>query len=88
METAIELSRGALSTAIELALPVMVVGLAVGVIVSVFQAMTQVHDQTLSFIPKILAMVAVILLLLPWFLKVMEGYPRTVFEQLGDGFFP
>ncbi|MCH2364864.1 MAG: flagellar biosynthetic protein FliQ, partial [Planctomycetes bacterium] len=71
METAIELSRGALSTAIELALPVMVVGLAVGVIVSVFQAMTQVHDQTLSFIPKILAMVAVILLLLPWFLKVM-----------------
>ncbi|MBA21575.1 MAG: flagellar biosynthesis protein FliQ [Planctomycetota bacterium] len=88
METAIELSRGALSTAIELALPVMVVGLAVGVIVSVFQAMTQVHDQTLSFIPKILAMVAVILLLLPWFLKVMEGYTRTVFEQLGDGFFP
>ena len=88
METAIELSRGALSTAIELALPVMVVGLAVGVIVSVFQAMTQVHDQTLSFIPKILAMVAVILLLLPWFLKVMEGYTRTVFDQLGDGFFP
>ncbi|MEC9348489.1 MAG: flagellar biosynthesis protein FliQ [Planctomycetota bacterium] len=88
METAIELSRGALSTAIELALPVMVVGLAVGVIVSVFQAMTQVHDQTLSFIPKILAMVAVILLLVPWFLKVMEGYTRTVFEQLGDGFFP
>ena len=88
METAIELSRGALSTAIELALPVMVVGLAVGVIVSVFQAMTQVHDQTLSFIPKILAMVAVILLLLPWFLKVMEGYTRTVFEHLGDGFFP
>ena len=80
METAIELSRGALSTAIELALPVMVVGLAVGVIVSVFQAMTQVHDQTLSFIPKILAMVAVILLLLPWFLKVMEGYTLTVFE--------
>ena len=87
MEPAIERSRGALSTAIELALPVMVVGLAVGVIVSVFQAMTQVHDQTLSFIPKILAMVAVILLLLPWFLKVMEGYSRTVFEQLGDGFF-
>ena len=88
METAIELSRGALSTAIELALPVMAVGLAVGVIVSVFQAMTQVHDQTLSFIPKILAMVAVILLLLPWFLKVMAGYTRTVFEHLGDGFFP
>ena len=88
METAIELSRGALATAIELALPVRVVGLAVGVIVSLFQAMTQVHDQTLSFIPKILAMVAVILLLVPWFLKVMEGYTRTVFEQLGDGFFP
>ena len=88
METAIELSRGALSTAIELALPVMVVGLAVGVIVSVFQAMTQVHDQTLSSIPKILAGAAVLLLLLPWFLEVMQTYTRTVFEQLGKGFFP
>ena len=88
MDTAIELSRAALGTAIELALPVLLVLLVVGLIVSVFQAMTQVHDQTLSFIPKILAMVAVILLLLPWFLKVMEGYTRTVFEQLGDGFFP
>ena len=87
MDTAIELSRGALATAIELALPVMVVGLVVGVIVSVFQAMTQVHDQTLSFIPKILAMVTVILVLLPWFLKVMDGYTRTIFEQLGEGFF-
>ena len=81
MDTAIELSRGALATAIELALPVMVVGLVVGVIVSVFQAMTQVHDQTLSFIPMILV-------LLPWFLNVMESYTRTVFEQLGEGFFP
>ena len=88
MDTAIELSRAALGTAIELALPVLLVLLGVGLIDSVFQAMTQVHDQTLSFIPKILAMVAVILLLLPWFLKVMEGYTRTVFEQLGDGFFP
>ena len=88
MDTAIELSRAALGTAIELALPVLLVLLVVGLIVSVFQAMTQVHDQTLSFIPKILAMVTVILLLLPWFLKVMEGYTRTVFEQLGEGFFP
>ena len=50
--------------------------------------MSQLKLFTMSFIPKILAMVAVILLLLPWFLKVMEGYTRTVFEQLGDGFFP
>ena len=88
MDTAIELSRAALGTAIELALPVLLVLLVVGLIVSVFQAMTQVHDQTLSSIPKILAGGAVLLLLLPWFLEVMQNYTRTVFEQLGGGFFP
>ena len=88
MDTAIELSRAALGTAIELALPVLLVLLVVGLIVSVFQAMTQVHDQTLSSIPKILAGAAVLLLLLPWFLEVMQTYTRTVFEQLGKGFFP
>ena len=61
MDTAIELSRAALGTAIELALPVLLVLLVVGLIVSVFQAMTQVHDQTLSSIPKILAGAAVLL---------------------------
>ena len=88
METAIELSRAALGTEIELALPMLLVLLVVGLIVSVFQAMTQVHDQTLSSIPKILAGAAVLLLLLPWFLEVMQNYTRTVFEQLGRGFFP
>ena len=88
MDTAIELSRAALGTAIELALPVLLVLLVVGVIVSVFQAMTQVHDQTLSSIPKILAGAAVLLLLLPWLLEVMQNYTRTVFEQLGGGLFP
>lgn len=88
MDTAIELSRGLLGTAIELALPVLAVILIVGLIVSVFQAMTQVQDQILSFTPKILAGGLAILLLVPWFLKVMESYTRTVFEQLGEGIFP
>ena len=85
---AIEFSRGALTTAVKLALPVLAAGLLIGLIVSVIQAMTQVHDQTLSFIPKILSMAAVVFLLLPWFLSVMTSYTRGVFEQLGGGLIP
>ena len=87
-ELATDHARAAMTTALELALPILAVGLLVGLVVSVLQAMTQVHDQTLSFIPRILSMAAVIFFLLPWLLDVMTSYTRGVLEQLGNGLFP
>jgi flagellar biosynthetic protein FliQ len=88
VDIAIRFSRGAMGTALELALPVLAAGLVVGLVVSVLQAMTQVHDQTLSFIPKILSVFGVVFLLLPWLLAVLTSYTRGVFERLGEGLLP
>ena len=56
--------------------------LLVGLLVSIFQAMTQIQEQTLSFIPKILAIVAVMLFLGPWMLNVLTVYTANLFNQL------
>ena len=71
---AVEAARKALVVALELSAPVLGVGMLVGLIVSVVQAATQIQDQTLSFVPKILAMATALFLLLPWLLQVMTGY--------------
>jgi flagellar biosynthetic protein FliQ len=71
---AVEAGRKALFVAIELSAPILAVGMLVGLIVSALQAATQIQDQTLSFVPKILAMAAALLFLLPWLLQVATGY--------------
>lgn len=62
--------------------PVLGVSLLVGLTVSIFQAMTQIQEQTLTFIPKILAIVAVLLFLGPWMLKVFTAYTINLFTDL------
>ena len=82
LETAAQVAQRALVIAIELALPVLAVGLAVGLVVSLVQAVTQIQEQTLSFIPKILAMAATLFLLTPWFLSVLSAYMKEVLGGL------
>lgn len=71
---AVEAGRKALLVALELSAPILAVGMLVGLVVSAVQAATQIQDQTLSFVPKILAMAAALFLLLPWLLQVVTGY--------------
>lgn len=78
----IYLAKEALMTALMVGGPVLGVSLMVGLLVSVFQAMTQIQEQTLTFIPKILAIVAVLLFLGPWMLKVFTGYTINLFTDL------
>ncbi len=82
VETATEACRTALTVAMQVTLPILAVGLLVGLLVSIFQAVTQIQEQTLSFIPKIFAMVAALFLLLPWILSVITAYTQNVFERL------
>ena len=65
-DVVLELCTQALELALRVGLPLLVVGLVVGLAVSVFQAVTQIQEQTLTFIPKITAMFAAAILLLPW----------------------
>ena len=62
--------------------PVLIVGLLVGLLVSVFQAVTQIQEQTLVFIPKIVAIVAVLAITGPWMLSVMTSYTEELFREI------
>ncbi|HVP74311.1 MAG TPA: flagellar biosynthesis protein FliQ [Phycisphaerales bacterium] len=75
----IELVRSALFEALILALPILGAGLVVGLIVSIFQAVTQIQEQTLVFVPKILAMVVVTLLLLGWLTMRLVEFAGAMF---------
>ncbi len=77
-----DLARELLMTALMLAAPVLIVGLLVGLAVSLFQALTSVQEQTMSLIPKMFAVMLVTLLLLPPAMQVMRDYTLRVFEQL------
>ncbi len=76
------LAKEALMTALMLGGPILGVSLLVGLLVSIFQAMTQIQEQTLTFIPKILAIALVMLLLGPWMLNVITGFTTNLFNDL------
>ena len=76
---AIDLGREAVFMALLVSLPVMLVAAGVGLIVSILQAVTQLQEQTLSFVPKIVAMMLVTVLLAPWLVDQMVDYSTELF---------
>ena len=76
-----ELIRHALVLALSVAAPVLVVGLVVSFVVSLLQAVTQIQEQTLAFIPKIVAMMICTVLLLPWIGQHLIEFARTAFGE-------
>ncbi len=82
VQIATDIGRDAIELTLWLSLPMLVTGLVVGVIVSVLQAATQVQEQTLSFIPKILAMLAALYLFLPLLTRLMVEYSKDIFLGL------
>jgi flagellar biosynthesis protein FliQ len=72
----------ALKTALLVAAPVMLAGLAAGLLVSIFQAVTQINEMTLVFIPKILAVTAALLIFFPWMLKVITAFTDHLLRNI------
>jgi flagellar biosynthetic protein FliQ len=72
----------ALEITLLLAAPLLLVALVTGLIVGAFQAATQINEQTLSFIPKLLAMALATVVAGPWMLKVLISYTRELFESI------
>jgi flagellar biosynthetic protein FliQ len=72
----------ALEITLLLAAPLLLVALVTGLIVGAFQAATQINEQTLSFIPKLLAMALAVVVAGPWMLKVLISYTRELFESI------
>ena len=81
-ETELAVGRHALEITLLLAAPLLLTALAVGLLVGVFQAATQVNEMTLSFIPKLVAMAAALMIAGPWMLKLIVAYTRGLFESI------
>ncbi len=79
---AIELIKQMIYQALVVSAPVLVTAMAVGLAISLFQAVTSIHEQTLSFVPKALAVVAVLLLLLPWLIRSLVEFAASVIEKI------
>lgn len=78
----VDLARNAIMMALSLATPMLTVALGVGLAVSVFQSVTQIQDQTLSFVPKLLAVTGVFLLGLPWMIQTAVKYTSELLRAL------
>ncbi|MBI2760255.1 MAG: flagellar biosynthesis protein FliQ [Chloroflexi bacterium] len=78
----IGLGKDALFTAVKVGAPLMGVSLVLGVLISIFQAVTQINEASLSFVPKALAMIAVLMFAGPWMLNTLVAYMAGVFTSL------
>jgi flagellar biosynthetic protein FliQ len=81
-DTVVSLATQAMTLALEVAGPILLVGLGIGLIVSIFQAVTQIQEQSLSFIPKIVGLAVLIVVLGPWMLDKLVNYVTTLYTSI------
>jgi flagellar biosynthetic protein FliQ len=85
-EDAIDLARRGIWVAVLIGSPVLLAGMAVGLIVGLLQALTQIQEQTIAFVPKIVAMVAVLSLTLPWLIMQILQYATDLITTIPERF--
>jgi len=81
-DTVISLVTQAMTLAVEVAGPILLAGLVIGLLVSIFQSVTQIQEQSLTFIPKVLAVAAIIVILGPWMLGQLTGYVQNLYTAI------
>jgi flagellar biosynthesis protein FliQ len=81
-EFAIELLKTMIYQALAIAAPVLIVAMVIGLAISLFQAVTTIHEQSLAFVPKALAVVGVILLLMPWIVRSLVEFTTAVIQKM------
>ncbi len=78
----VSIGREALMLTLMMAGPMLLFGLVVGVLVALFQAVTQIQEMTLTFVPKIVAVAVALLLFLPWMINIATDFTRHMFELI------
>ena len=81
-EMIITIAQQAVMMMVMLAAPLLVVSLVVGLLVSIFQAVTQINEMTLTFVPKVIGIFVVLIVLGPWMLQMLLGYTATTFTRI------
>ena len=77
-----QISRQTFETILLVGGPVLMVSLVVGVFISLFQAVTQLQEMTMTFVPKIIAVFVTLLIGLPWMIKILTGFTKSIFENI------
>lgn len=77
-----QVSKQTFETVLLVGGPVLLASLVVGILVSFFQAMTQLQEATITFVPKLIAVFLTLLLALPWMVKVMVAFTRNIFQNI------
>lgn len=74
--------QAALLMALKVSAPILLVGMAVGLVISIIQAATQIHEQTLTFVPKLFAIAVVMIALGPWMLTTINDFTKYIFSLI------
>lgn len=82
IEFVVDTCRKAIQTTLMIAAPMLLAGMIVGLIVSVFQATTQINEQTLTFVPKIVAVFLTLLILTPWIIHTLTQFAAGIFSSI------
>ncbi|MGI6618178.1 MAG: flagellar biosynthesis protein FliQ [Bacillota bacterium] len=82
LDQVISIGKESLGVTLLVAMPCLAVSITVGLLVSIFQATTQIHDQTLSFVPKIVAVMVTLMLFGGWMLRTLVDFATRLIEQL------
>jgi flagellar biosynthetic protein FliQ len=82
---AIDIGRDAIVVSLKLGGPIMLLALVVGVVISLFQALTQIQESTLTFVPKIVAILLAMLLLMPFMLTTLTTFTERLFDRVVSG---
>jgi len=83
-ETVVAIAREALTLSLLLAAPALGIGLLVGFVISVLQAVTQIQEQTLTFVPKIIAVFLALIIFGPWMLRLLTQFAVNIFSNLNQ----
>jgi flagellar biosynthesis protein FliQ len=81
-EFAIELLKQMIYQALAIAAPILITAMIIGLCISLFQAVTTINEQTLTFVPKALAVIGVLLLLLPWIVRSLVEFTTSVIQKM------
>jgi flagellar biosynthesis protein FliQ len=81
-EFAIDLLKTMIMQALTIAAPILLTAMVIGLAISLFQAVTTIHEQTLAFVPKALAVIAIMLLLLPWIVRSLMEFTTAIIMKM------
>ncbi len=83
-EAVIEIGQNAMKTVVFVAGPMLLSGMIVGLLISIFQAATQINEMTMTFVPKILTVFTVLILTLPWAISQLTGFATDMFLRIAN----